>query len=57
MLSYLFSHWSLNKSNRAICFCTSMAEVGDQNSALLVEVASDGHLIEQSSQLLIDYVI
>lgn len=34
-----------------------MTEVSDHDSALLVEVPSDGHLIEQSGQLLIDSII
>ena len=56
MLSYPFSHWSLNNShNQAVI--TSVTEVCDDYSALLVEVASDGHLIEQGGQLLVDGVI
>ena len=34
-----------------------MTEVSDHYSTLLVEVASDGYLIEQSGQLLIDSII
>jgi hypothetical protein len=34
-----------------------VTEVSDHYSTLLVEVASDGYLIEQSGQLLIDSII